>query len=182
MNAQIENEQTARPAMSAAAIGGIMGTLKLNTAQRNAEQSNCNAANYRANNNADLYVATLGRLYKHEGAPILEEVFAYAAKTNPLIKCNSACVGEKTYIDEYTNKKGKKSFAHYTFYGNYLEPAKEGDQPKCYVGNFQYVRFQTKLDQFRRPDVQSFETFQDLFTFEPIIKKTGKKITIPRPR
>lgn len=64
-------------------------------------------------------------------------------------------------------------------YDDSLEPAKEGDKPKCYVGNFQYVRFQTKLDQFRRPDVQSFETFQDLFTFEPIIKKTGKKITIP---
>ncbi len=56
------------------------------------------------------------------------------------VKINSSLIGEKTQIQEYTNKSGKKHMAHYAHYGMaYLHPVDEkidGGKPIFYVGNF----------------------------------------------
>ena len=49
--------------------------------------------------------------------------------------CESALVGELSRIDNYTNKRGKVSRAHFSKWGKYLKKA-ENENPSSYEGNF----------------------------------------------
>lgn len=74
-----------------------------------------------------------------------EHIWSLVDNHNLWKQCNSASVGVKTTIGDYTNKQGKTMKVHYSENGHYIEKCEKGDdKPKNYNGNFKITR-----DRFR---------------------------------
>ena len=161
-------------------IGAVMAKLKLHTEQRNDTGDCLKYANNKLRASNEQHIATLGRLFKYEGQPIIDEAFEYAKKAGLFISCDSKYLGLKTKICPYKNKKGQTAPAHYTLYGHFLEMAKDGDQePKFYKGNFLYQTHAQAFEKYRKTSVESFVQFEDLFDFtEKPTKEPLKKYII----
>jgi hypothetical protein len=77
------------------------------------------------------------------------------------IHCNSACVGEKTIIRPYTNKRGEEHPAHFTIYGSYYGScAKLGDEPVFYDGYFSYRNYKEYFT-FQTPSCNKPASFEE---------------------
>ena len=147
-------------------IGAVMARLATNTAERNASAMGLHYANIKIRESKDGHIATLGRLVKYEGVPIIDEVLEYAKSAGIFIGCESKHIGVMTKIIPYTNKKGKTAPAHYTIYDKFLEMVKVGDeQPKSYRGFFLYKTYAEQFDKYLDKSVQSFIKIDDLFDF-----------------
>jgi hypothetical protein len=147
-------------------LGAVMAKLAKNTVQRNNAESALNYAEIKIRASKEGHIATLGRLVKYEGLPIIEEALDYAKSAGMFVKCDSKCIGVKTYLFPYTNKNGKSAPAHFSIYDTFLEMAKEGDQePKYYKGNFLYKTYAEQFEKYRNNSVQSFVKINDLFDF-----------------
>lgn len=159
----IQDEQAPRPVPLAA----VMARLGDNTYQRNDALHKLQYANIKIRESKEGHVATLGRLYKYEGQPIIEEVLEYAKTAGMFITCDSKFVGVKTRVGDYTTKAGKVFKAHFSIYNNYLEKCKTPDEePKNYKGNFLYQTYAEHLEQHLNQSVQSFNKIEDLFDFK----------------
>jgi hypothetical protein len=146
-------------------LGAVMSLLGQNTKQRNIANADLHYANKIIRESKEGHFATLGRIVKYEGLPIIEEALEYARTSGLFINCNSKYLNIKTKIEPYYNKKGQKSLAHYTIYGSFLEKAKDGDEPKFYTGNFLYKDYAEHLEQYRNNSVKNFNKLADLFDF-----------------
>lgn len=194
MNSITNDEQQPKPVP----LGAVMGLLKQNTAERNSASTQLHYAEIKIRESKEGHFATLGRLVKYEGLPIIEEALDYAKKSGLFVECESKWVGVKTVVKNYTTKSGKTQLAHYTIYDKFLEYVKKGDeQPKSYKGYFLYTAFAERLEQYRNNSVQSFKRVADLFDFtekpavapeppapEPVVVNTGKtvKIKVKKPK
>ena len=175
-------------------IGAVMAKLHTNTHQRNCAENALHYAEIKIRESKEGHFATLGRLVKYEGLPIIEEALDYASKSGLFVECESKWVGVKTIVKNYTTKSGKTQLAHHTIYDKFLEYVKKGDeQPKSYKGYFLYKTYAEQLEQYRNNSVQSFKRVADLFDFtekpvvapeppapapEPVIVNTGKTVVI----
>ena len=89
-----------------------------------------------------LFAKSLGVLVEMDvpTEKITEMVWNYVEINQNWWSGQSREVGEFTRIGDYTNKKGRTSKAHFSKYGKYLKPAKEGDEPESYEGNFRITK------------------------------------------
>jgi hypothetical protein len=181
MNAQLNNEEQPKQVP----LGAVMAKLATNTAQRNGAEGALHYAEIKIRESKEGHIATLGRLVKYEGLPIIEEALDYAKTAGLFVDCDSKWVGVKTVIQNYTTKSGKTQLAHHTTYGKFLEYVKKGDeQPKSYKGYFLYKTYAEHLEQYRNNSVQSFKRINDLFDFteKPVVVVAPvpepKKVTI----
>ena len=89
-----------------------------------------------------LFAKSLGVLVKMDVAieNITELVWEYVDINENWWSGQSEEVGVYSIIDDYTNKKGQTSKAHYTENRKYLKPAKQGDKPISYKGYFRVTR------------------------------------------
>jgi hypothetical protein len=89
-----------------------------------------------------LFAKSLGVLMEMDVATeqITEMVWKYVEINENWWTGSSRELGVFTTIGDYTNKKGRTSKAHFTENGKYLYPAKEGDRPEAYQGNFRVTR------------------------------------------
>jgi hypothetical protein len=147
-------------------IGVVCGLLHKNTQQRNNAQVSLHYANIQIRESKEGHIATLGRIVKYEGLPIIEEALQYAKNAGIFVPCNSKFVDTKTTVGDYTTKAGKTYKAHFTGNKKFLEKCKEGDEePKYYNGYFLYKTYADILEQYRNNSVQSFNKIEDLFDF-----------------
>jgi hypothetical protein len=78
-------------------------------------------------------------------------------------KLNSSVFGIYSIIEEYTNKKGYKSLAHFTENKTYLGAVKTmGDKPVCYEGNFRVTRERFSLNLSKLLDIKPFNGVYNL--------------------
>lgn len=170
MNSQTEERIPAAPAavvFTEPSVRVMKAMIGKQTRQRDEAKSQLHYAEIKIRESKEGHFATLGRLVKYEGVPIIEEALDYAKTAGLFIACESKFVGVMTQVKPYTNKKGVTSLAHYSIYDKFLEIAKEGDQePKSYNGYFLYKNFADHLEQYRNNSVQSFNKVSDLFDFE----------------
>jgi len=163
MTTPIQDEQAPRPVPLAA----VMARLHDNTYQRNEAEYQLQYANIKIRESKEGHVATLGRLFKYEGQPIIDEALEYASTAGMFITCDSKYVGVKTRVGDYTTKAGKVFKAHFTIYNSFLEKCKNPDEePKDYKGHFLYKTYAEQLEKYRNHSVQSFITLEDLFNFK----------------
>jgi len=171
-------------------IGAVMSLLKNNTTQRDIKSGQLDSANNKIRCFKSQHVETLGRLFKYEGVAIIDEAYEYAKTNGMFVATESVNVGELSVIGVYENKSGKKSPAHFTKYGRFIEMAKEGNTtPKSYKGYFLMKDYDEKLKPLLNYTITEFSKIEDLFSFpstEPVIdlveslvgedKNTDKKL------
>ena len=171
-------------------IGAVMSLLSNNTQQRNINKMQLDSANNKIRCYKEQHLETLGRLFKYEGTTIIDEAYEYAKSSGMFVATDSVNVGELSTISEYENKSGKKSPAHFTKYGRFIEMAKEGNTtPKSYKGYFLIKDYDEKLKPLLNYNITEFKKIEDLFSFpstEPVIdfvesvvgkdKNTDKKL------
>ena len=110
----------------------------------------------------DKHIELLGRLYKHEGEPIIREALEYAEENGLFIQCDSKLLGIFTEIK--TLSQGRKYFlAHMSHYCRMIKKAKKDDVPESYKGNFLYKEFKPQFDKLLKKSVKSFTCMEDLF-------------------
>jgi hypothetical protein len=146
-------------------LNSVMGLLKNNTQSRNYYENALNSANNIIRESKEGHFATLGRLVKYEGLPIIEEALDYAKQAGLFCECESKYLDVYSAIEEYTTKSGKVKKAHFTRYGKFIKSAKENDKPVNYKGYFLYREFSEKLEKYRNNDITTFRKLNDLFTF-----------------
>jgi len=125
----------------------------------------------KSRNLVDIHLATLGRLVKYEGQPIIDEAFAFMLRNGAFIKLNSRILGVKTHIGDYKTKQGKIIKAHFTHYKHYLETVKDDNlEPKYYDGNFLVKDFAEILHPLLRVplelDLHEYKTINDYFCLQ----------------
>jgi len=147
-------------------LGVVCGLLHKHTEQRNNAEISLHYAKIQIRESKEGHIATLGRIVKYEGLPIIEEALEYAKCAGLFIPCNSKFVDTKTTVGDYTTKAGKTYKAHFTGNKKFLEKCKEGDEePKYYDGYFLYKTYADILEQYRNNSVKSFNKIDDLFDF-----------------
>jgi len=147
-------------------LGAVMSKLCVNTQQRDAAQNQLHYAQIKIRESKEGHIATLGRLLKYEGLPIIEEALEYAKTAGLFVECESKFVGVTTTIKEYKTKSGKKFLAHFTIYDSYISKVTDGDdKPKSYKGYFLYKNYAEQLEKYRNNNITTFTKINDLFDF-----------------
>jgi hypothetical protein len=164
MSATTETEQQQQP--KPVPIGAVMSKLGVNTHQRDIAQNQLHYAQIKIRESKEGHIATLGRLLKYEGLPIIEEALEYAKTAGLFVECESKFVGVTTTIKEYKTKSGKKFLAHFTIYDSYISKVTDGDdKPKSYKGYFLYKNYAEQLEKYRNNNITTFTKINDLFDF-----------------
>jgi hypothetical protein len=130
--------------------------------ERDATKRSLDYAKQTLHKNNNKQVETFGRLYKHEGEPIIQETLDYAEKNGLFIQCESRFIGIYTRVSP-VEKGGKIYHAHFTHYNRNLKKAKKGDVPESYKGNFLYKEFKPQFDAILKKSPKSFTCLEDLF-------------------
>jgi hypothetical protein len=157
-------------------LGIVCGLLHKHTEQRNHAEISLHYANIQIRESKEGHIATLGRIVKYEGLPIIDEALEYAKTAGLFIPCNSKFVDIKTIVGNYTTKAGKTYKAHFTNHNKFLEKCKKGDEePKYYNGYFLYKTYADKFEPYRNNSVKSFNKIEDLFDFTEIFEIYKKK-------
>jgi hypothetical protein len=101
-----------------------------------------------------LFANALGAMYEVDlGTDLIEaKIWQYVEINEPWWSGDSERVGVLTRIGDYTNKKGQVSKVHFSQNGKYIKPAKEGDQPCSYIGNFRINQEQYEYDFYQKED------------------------------
>jgi len=147
-------------------VKAICGLLHKNTEQRDMAHTELHYAKIKLRESKEGHIATLGRIVKYEGQPIINEALDYARKNGVFINCNSKYVGFKTIVKDYTTKSKKTYKAHFTHYDKFLEKCgAEDTEPKDYTGYFLYAEVFNELEKHRNNSVISFTKIEDLFNF-----------------
>ena len=98
----------------------------------------------------ELFAQSIGEMFELDVATdkITDLIWEYVNINKLWWKGDSERLGVRSTIADYTNKKGRTSKAHYTQNGKYLKPAKEGDVPISYEGNFRVTREKFDFDVY----------------------------------
>jgi len=97
----------------------------------------------------DLFVQTIGTTDSF-GLSTEKLVWEYVKINHIWWKGESEKLGIFSYIDDYTNKQGKVSKAHYSQNGCYISRAKEGDNPISYTGHFRLTPDKFDYEFFKK--------------------------------
>lgn len=147
--------------------GAVMSLLNTNTTQRNNAEYSLQQSQNKVRNQQALHIKTLGRLFKHQGAEIIDEVLEYAKEEGMFISCDSKKIGILSIIKDYTNKQKNTFPAHFTIYGKYIEKVgKDNLVPKSYKGYFLYKNYEEQFKKYINYNVTEFDKIEDLFDFE----------------
>ena len=148
-------------------VAAVMGLLNTNTMQRNNAEYSLQQSQNKVRTQQALHIKTLGRLYKHQGAEIIDEVLEYAKQEGMFISCDSEKIGILSIIKDYTNKQKNTFQAHFTIYGKYIDKVgKDNLVPKSYKGYFLYKNYEEQFKKYINYNVTEFDKIEDLFYFE----------------
>jgi hypothetical protein len=147
--------------------GAVMSLLSTNTMQRNNAEYSLQQSQNKVRTQQALHIKTLGRLFKHQGAEIIDEVLEYAKEEGMFISCDSEKIGILSIIKDYTNKQKNTFQAHFTIYGKYIDKVgKDNLDPKSYKGYFLYKNYEEQFKKYINYNVTEFDKIEDLFDFE----------------
>ena len=98
----------------------------------------------------------------------IETVWAYLNKTACYMTTSSRCIGVKSIVDWYDNKKGERFKAHYTGHDNYLRRVKPGEEDGIYYNGKFPIRSETHKLKLDCSEAKSLEDcFEGIYPLEP---------------
>lgn len=105
-----------------------------------------------------------------------DRIWKYFEKFGIFVQCESGLIGIYSRIAPYTNKKGFKSMAHYSSFGNYLQAAKKDDKPISYKGWFEVTKERFDIDFTPK---EKYSDFMDFLI--PKKKKNVEPVVVVEP-